>query len=273
MSKIISKQGLLDVSGITLLTPTWPEIPNVRAYTTTRIGGVSEAPFDRLNLGLSSGDNRAHVLENRSRLFDALEVPGTVCYLNQIHSNIAVRIDERLIGVGADASITAKPHEVSYILTADCLPILVAHREGKEVAGIHAGWKSLLTNMIEETLALAQFPLDEYYIWLGPAISQQAFEIGQEVRMSLELRERQLGISSRHSDHQTIFRPSPSEVEGRVFADIYQLAKNRLTHLGIPSEHIFGGDFCTYSDRELFHSYRRDGNQSGRMASLIWIEP
>lgn len=270
------RQDLTYINDLPLITPTWPEKPNIFAATTTRLGGISQPPFESLNLGLASGDNRDDVLANRELLFNTLSVPKSVLFLNQIHSNITVRAiqDKKksnlqsLSGIGADGTITSSPGVAPYILTADCLPILIAHKEGREVAALHAGWKSLLTGIIEDCVAQFRFPKEEYDFWLGPAISEKAFEVGPEVVASFEYLNQRLRY-----DSETIGPwHRPSERENHFYADIYALAKIRLSALGIPLPHIYGGDFCTLTDNTLFHSYRRDGKHSGRIASLIWIK-
>ncbi len=266
------QKSLTHVGNLPLITPSWPKKENIIAATTTRLGGVSEPPFETLNLGLSSGDCRKKVEQNREILFQALNVPPLVLFLNQIHSNITVRATDKNIthleGIGADGTITHIPGVVPYILTADCLPILIAHKEGKEVAALHAGWKSLLTGIIEDCVAQFSFPREEYDFWLGPAISEKAFEVGPEVIASFDYLHQRLNY-----DAAAIGKwHRPSERDKHFYADIYKLAKIRLSALQIPLENIYGGDFCTLTDSDLFHSYRRDGKHSGRIASLIWIE-
>lgn len=254
---------------ITIIKPTWPSIPYVHAFTTTKHKNINGARKD-----------------DRDLLFKTLGYPSSLkpFLLKQIHSNLTVRLAPYLKGIAADGAITKKADaspnkkrkdetDVITLLTADCLPILIAHKEGKEIAGLHAGWKGLLADIIENALTQCSYPLTDYYVWLGPAISQKAFEIGYEVYLSLRLREAQLGISS----NQELFIPSTlspqAKEEKRMQADLYGLARNRFIHQGVKASQIFGGDFCTFSDVDFFHSYRRDGQGCGHMATFIWLAP
>jgi hypothetical protein len=145
---------------------------------------------------------------------------------------------------------------VCAVLTADCLPILLCSNDGTEVAAIHAGWRGLLNGVIASGVRYFKCRPGKLLAWLGPAISQQAFEVGEEVREAFIQR-----------DSRTAAAFYPSKNSNRFMADLYQLAKFQLNQLGV--DKIYGGDFCTYSDRKRFYSYRRDG-QTGRMGSLIW---
>lgn len=248
-----------------LLSPTWPTPPQIRAYSTTRLGGGSHPPFNSLNLGLSTEDDPAVVAENRRLLQERLMLPSAPYWLIQTHSNIAIEATHTYQQQEADAAYTIEPGVICAVVTADCLPLLVTHRQGGAVAAIHAGWRSLLNGVIEETLtalAAKRGAISDYLIWLGPAISQAAFEVGPEVYDAF--------IEKAPAD-QIAFHPS--DRPQHFYADLYQLARNRLTRMGVPEQQIYGGDYCTYRDEALFFSYRRDGAASGRMASLIWIAP
>ena len=137
--------------------------------------------------------------------------------------------------------------------------MLFCDRAGTRVAAAHAGWRGLLDGVLENTLeALAVAPTD-VLVWLGPAIGPQAFEVGPEVRDAFV-----------DLDPQAAAAFVPSSRAGHYLADIYQLARQRLQAVGVQS--ISGGGLCTVADATRFYSYRRDG-QTGRMASLIWLEP
>lgn len=267
MSKIINDER----SGLELITPKWPLSPRIKAFTTTRKGGFSQGDFAGLNFGLSTPDDRETVLRNRELLAQTWQIPAHDFYLTQIHSNLCVPIMPIWNRAGADASYTDQANTPSVILTADCLPILIANRRESIVAGIHAGWRSLLMDIIENSVAQLQESPSELFVWLGPAISQQAFEIGAEVQSAFSYRNTLLtNLSSSARNPKDLFKAS--ENPGKYYADIYALAKLRLLNLGIPETQIFGGDFCTYSDPDRFYSYRRDGIKSGRLASFIWMQ-
>lgn len=266
MSKIIKDTQ----SGLEIITPDWPLSQRIKAFTTTRKGGFSEGDFQGLNFGLSTQDDPRKVIANRELLYRTFKVPENDFFLTQIHSNLCVPITSQWNHAGADASYTDRINTPSVILTADCLPVLIANRKESIVTGIHAGWRSLLMDIIENSVAQLQENPEDLFVWLGPAISQKGFEIGPEVKSAFAYRNTlltNLEEQARNPDGLFI----PSENAGKYYADIYALAQLRLQNLGIPLSQIYGGDCCTYSDPDRFYSYRRDGARSGRLASFIWI--
>jgi YfiH family protein len=160
----------------------------------------------------------------------------------------------------ADAAYTTANNAVCAVMTADCLPILLCDAQGTVVAAIHAGWRSLLEGVIEETVKAMKLPPHGLMAWLGPAIGPQAFEVGSEVRDAFMARDRQAGQA---------FTPVSAD---KWLGDIYLLAKHRLHQMGI--DQLYGGsiseNYCTYSDETRFFSFRRDG-ATGRMATMIWL--
>jgi YfiH family protein len=239
------------------LKPNWPAPSYVKACTTLRTGGVSQPPFDQFNLAEHVGDNPEHVKANRELLKKNLNLPNEPVWINQTHSSIIVEALPKSAETVADASFSSSKNQICVILTADCLPILICHRSGSHVAAVHAGWRGLANGIIENTLDTLRLPNDELLVWLGPAISPANYEVGEEVRTQFVI----------HNPEATYaFLPSPNK---RWLANLYALARIRLLKLGVTS--IYGGDYCTYADPTRFYSYRRDGNKTGRMASLIWI--
>ena len=251
--------GLSKLSTLELLSPDWPAPENVVALSTTRHGGVSEAPWTGLNLGVHVGDDIQKVRQNRAALRAAADLPSTPIWLEQVHG-IQV-VDASVSGSGnreADASYSQQPNVVCVVMTADCLPLLVCDRQGSFVAAIHAGWRGLQAGVIASTLTRYQGSMDDLLVWLGPAIGSDAFEVGAEVREA---------FCRQDSEAQTAFKPGSTPE--KWLADLYQLARQNLRRLGVQS--VYGGELCTYSDEQRFYSYRRDG-QTGRMASLIWLK-
>lgn len=240
------------------ITPEWPAPSHIKAYTTLRSGGVSKPPFDQFNLATHVGDNEAHVLQNRKILKETLGLPADPIWIEQTHSTIAINAHPDNRECEADASFSNELNQVCVVLTADCLPILLCNKKGTYIAAIHAGWRGLANGIIESTLIELNLPNEEWLAWLGPAIGPANFEVGDEVRSQFLLR---------HPEALYAFTPSSN---GRWLANLYALAKLSLLKQGIES--IYGGQFCTYSDSKRFYSYRRDGTQTGRMASLIWID-
>ena len=164
-----------------LLIPDWPAPANVRALVSTRMGGVSEGAYRSLNLGDHVGDAAAAVAENRRRFSAATGLPQPPSWLNQIHGCDVVRAgaNER---TAADACWTVQRSMPCAILTADCLPVLFAARDGSCVAAAHAGWRGLAAGVLEATVASLPAPADQLMAWLGPAIGPGAFQVGDEVR-------------------------------------------------------------------------------------------
>lgn len=242
--------------------PYWPAPSNVRAFTSTRIGGVSLPPFDSLNLGSRTGDDLNNIVENRNRLIQAEKVPSEPYWLNQTHSTTVLDITKVKPAINttrfeADGSYTKQANQVSVVLTADCMPVLFCSVKGDQVAAAHAGWRGLCHGILEETAKKFQCNTNEILVWLGPAISAQKFEVGIEVKKQFE----EYDANAHHA-----FKL----IEGEQYlADLYMIAKQRLNAIGITQ--IYGGNYCTYTERDLFYSYRRE-NKTGRMATMIWFE-
>lgn len=239
------------------IRPRWPAPQQVRALTTTRMGGESEVPFASLNLAQHVGDDPERVAANRRRLRVGLDLPEEPLWLEQVHGCTVVSHKEVVAGCEADASVAWGPGRVCAVLTADCLPVLLCDRLGTRVAAVHAGWRGLAAGVVEAVLDTIGGDAEDLLCWLGPAIGPSAYQVGGDVR------ERFLEQDPRAVE---AFRPFGDE--GRWYADIYSLARQRLLYRGVQA--IYGGDCCTYSDPGRFFSFRRDGT-TGRMASLIWL--
>jgi len=245
---------------VKIISPDWDVPGSVKVYSTTRVGGVSEPPFDTLNLGTHVKDNQAHVLENRARVVEAIQAPNQPLWLNQVHGCDVVFVDCYTVHNGAleaDGTFTRESGQVLCVGTADCLPVVVSNSNGSAVSVIHAGWRGLADGVLQS--ALAHFnETDQLHAWLGPAIGPDAFEVGSEV-VDLFL------ASDQHNE--AAFK---SAGNGKFMADIYALARMALTrHRPVT---ITGGEHCTFTQATLFHSHRRDGVASGRMATFAWIE-
>lgn len=249
----------MSCAAVDFLIPDWPAPANVRALQTLRTGGVSEAPWDALNLGDHVGDDCACVQANRALLRDVL--PGEPLWLKQVHGNVAVDANSahQLINQPpeADAAFTRSPEQVCVVMTADCLPVLFCDRAGTVVAAAHAGWRGLLAGILEESILRMAIPPSDLLVWLGPAIGPSCFEVGADV---------QAAFVAEDARAATAFR---SHAPGKFLADIYALARFRLQRADITS--VNGGGLCTVTEADRFFSYRRDG-VTGRMASLIWLE-
>lgn len=238
------------------ITPEWPAPENVRALSTVRNGGVSHAPFDSFNLAAHVEDEPSHVLENRNRLRALAGLAGEPLWLRQVHGTQVVRVAGAVGEPVADAAIADGPEQVCAILTADCIPVLFASRDGTRVAAAHAGWRGLAAGVLEATLDALAIAPEELLVWLGPAIEFEHFEVGGEVREA---------FLSHDPGAASAFVPHTG---GKWLADLCGLARLRLTRAGV--EEVYGGEWGTYRDRRRFFSHRRDG-RCGRMATLIWM--
>ena len=240
-----------------LLQAGWPAPAAVRTLLTTRQGGVSQPPYDSFNLGTHVGDQPEAVAANREQL--RLLLPDEPAWLNQVHgTNVvdAAEIGETLLD--ADASFSRQPGKVCVVMTADCLPVLLCDDAGSVVAAAHAGWRGLCDGVLEAAVSATAVAPATLMAWLGPAIGPDAIEVGAEVRAAF------IACDPAAAAAFTDIG------EGKYLADIYQLARQRLAAAGV--SRVYGGDDCTVIERERFFSYRRDGI-TGRMASLIWLQP
>jgi YfiH family protein len=239
----------------------WPAPPHVRVLTTTRAGGVSEFSYASLNLAMHVGDDPERVAVNRACLLEALRLPSSPVWLDQHHGTRVIDAsrdrDRR-----ADGSYTTEPGIVCAILTADCLPIILTDRAGTEVAALHAGWRGLAAGIIAAGVGRMRPSPANLIAWLGPAISVARYEVGQEL-------------------YETFIGQAPALVSafaptrpGHYRCDLYAIARTLLRETGVTGIH--GGTHCTHREAERFFSYRRDGGNgrdTGRMATLAWIEP
>ncbi|MDO4698710.1 MAG: peptidoglycan editing factor PgeF [Pasteurellaceae bacterium] len=240
------------------IQPNWIVPRSIHALMTTRLGGVSQKPFDSLNLGDHVGDHPDDVQTNRERLVEMANLPQFPVFLTQTHSTKVLRLPlAENADRNADAVYTNQPNQVCLVMTADCLPVLFCRRDGKEIAAAHAGWRGLCDGILEATVAEFDCSPCDIQVWLGAGIGETAFQVSEDVIEQFATIDEQA---------RTAFKPDPT-TKGKFFGNLYQIARQRLHKLGI--EHISGGDYCTFCDEKNFFSYRRD-RQTGRMATLIW---
>jgi YfiH family protein len=249
------------------IVPDWPAPPGVRALCTTRAGGVSVGPFERLNLGDHVGDDPAAVAANRALLADSMQARPV--FMRQVHGTAVVQLQSGTAdGVEADACITTQTKLACTIMVADCLPVLFALSDGRAVAAAHAGWRGLAgpagAGVLEAVChrlwqATGAGPR-ETIAWLGPCIGPGAFEVGPEVKAAFEARDGGVG---------TLFQPHGP---GKWLADLPGLARRRLQSLGLAGIHGNPGSpaWCTVTNPSRFFSHRRDHGRSGRFAAAVW---
>jgi len=241
-----------------LLDFEWRTPTGVRAAFTTRLGGVSEAPWDSFNVASHVGDAPESVRRNRVHLRTLANLPAEPAWLNQVHGIAVSDLDAGAASgapATADATIARGAGRVCVVMVADCLPVLFASRDGGVIAAAHAGWRGLAAGVLERTVAAMGVAGGELTAWLGPAISREHFEVGEEVRAEFVAADRGADVCFTANNR------------GRWQADLVGLARRRLAAVGVAD--VSGGSWCTYTDAQRFYSHRRDG-RGGRMAALIW---
>jgi YfiH family protein len=236
----------------------WQAPNGIKAFSTTRRDESECTQYGCFNLAHHVNDERQNVDHNRQKLIEELSLPSSPFWLEQNHSTKVVEYSQQHLtnSLKADASYTGSLEQVCIVMTADCLPILFCNKQGTWVAATHAGWKGLLHGIVENTIRKYKERPSDLMVWLGPAISQKYFEVGDEVKqqfIAVNPLYRQAFIASN---------------KGKCWCDLYLIARLILKPFQIE---VFGGEHCTYNESDTFYSYRRDG-ETGRMASLIWID-
>lgn len=222
--------------------PRWPV--GIHTLFTTRAGGVSQAPYHSFNIAMHVEDDTEHVKENRNRL--RAHLPSEPLWLSQVHSNRCIKTDGVLGDHEADAITTEHVGVVLAVMVADCVPILLAKKDGSRIAAVHAGWRGLADGVLAETLKGRN---GDWLAWLGPAIGPCHYEVGPELIEQFD----DAGAFQKRN--------------GSWFMDLHGEARRQLGSLGI--EDVSSDPGCTYCDEEKYFSYRRDG-LTGRMVALIW---
>ena len=184
-------------------------------------------------------------------------LPSDPVWLSQVHGNACVEIDRlRDSTPAADAVVTRTPGVAIAVRTADCLPVLFGDRAGTVVGVAHAGWRGLAAGVLEATVDALRVPSGEVAAWIGPAIGPARFEVGPDVYDAYCVSDPSCAVH---------FRPLR---ESKWLADLAGLAKHRLARAGVTR--VDGGQWCTHTDAERFHSYRREKG-TGRMALVAWL--
>jgi YfiH family protein len=234
----------------------------VSAFFTTRDAG---------NLATHVGDDPLLVAQNRSRL--RINLPAEPIWLSQVHGTEVHEVTHREaagVPIVADASVTSLPSVVLSILTADCLPVLIADCDGRVVGAAHAGWRGLAGGILEATARAMRSRVNDARLraWIGPAIHQPRYEVGEEVRVAMLAD----GVDSNDGDYRRVAESLfiPSTAQGKWMFDLPGMASLRLQRLGITV--MPWASPCTASNPEQFWSFRRD-RSIGRTAGCIWIDP
>ena len=238
------------------IRPDWPLSDRLNVCTTTRKGGVSVVPYDQLNVADHVDDIPASVSANRQLLQDVLDLPSVPKWLQQTHSTDVIAAHTmRSERAQADSVYTDSCEHECAVMTADCLPVVLCDDNATCLAVAHAGWRGLIHGVINNTVRMMAKQCAPSYAWLGPAIGPEAFQVGSDVYQI---------YTQRNSRLTGCFTAIASN---KWTLDMYAAARIILNDLGV--RHIYGGDYCTFSDADRFFSYRRDG-VTGRMATLAW---
>lgn len=246
---------------MSMIIPNWNAPQNVKAFASTRVGGFSSDAYQGLNLGTHVGDDASFVENNRVWLKQQANMPASPIWLNQTHSTDVVTVLEPTTDIiDADGAFTTAKGVVCSAMTADCLPVILTDTNGTQVAAVHAGWRGLAGGILEN--AVAKFSsidkANQVIAWLGPAIGEDVFEVGNDV----------LDAFVRFDPQAKLAFKAKSE-PGKWLASMSQLATQRLHKAGVTS--VTDSNLCTYADSDAFYSYRRDGI-TGRQATFIWLE-
>ena len=230
------------------------KFPEIVFGFSTKKGGVSPEP-DRMNLSTSVRDDLKNVERNREIFFNALGIrKEQVTFQKQIHSAIIKYSDRPQIFENCDAIYTDKKNNFLVVSVADCIPIFLYEPKKKIVAGVHSGWRGtyekILTHTIEELKEKFSIDSSELVAYIGPGISQDNYEVGEEFAKYFE-------DEVKHKKN------------GKFFLDLKKDNYKQLIKSGVKKENIEVSELCTFSEKEVLHSYRRDGNKSGRMFGVI----
>ena len=232
----------------------WEVPKNIKAFSTTRIGGYSKGEFKGSNLSLDVGDEQTNVRKNRRDISKSLNLSMEPCWMKQIHSSTIRKVTEPTSGIVCDGSYTNIVGLPCVVLSADCLPILVCNKQGTKVGVIHSGWRGLHNGIITKFIKRFSNNPSELICWIGPSITPSNYLVREDVHKKLS------NISSK------IFNKVDDEHWG---LDLKKGAKIFLKAAGVKK--IYTDEMCTYQSSNLYYSYRGDTN-TGRIASLIWIE-
>ena len=214
------------------IVPQWQGPARISALFTTR---AVEVPGDRLRAAL----------------------PSDPVWITQVHGINCLEVDGRTRDLPhADAAVTRTPNVPITVRTADCLPVLFGDREGTVVGVAHAGWRGLAGGVLEAAIAMLGVPPRDIAAWMGPGIGPARFEVGRDVFDA---------YCAGDPSSEAHFAPLR---EGKWLADLPGLARQRLARAGVTR--VDGGTWCTYTDAQRFHSYRREKG-TGRMALVAWL--
>ena len=256
-------------------TPNWADRFPITIGDTYRHGGVSQEPYESLNLAFHVGDEPKYVHENRAIIAEYLGVePDRISCGNQVHGLKAVEITEDLVGAGAfgedtaiadcDAVFTKLPNVPLFLFTADCVAVGIYDANHHAIATVHAGWRGAIGHLpvltIEAMKEAYGTEFKDCYIYLGPSIGPESFEVDVELEKRFELAWR--GMTDRSVADIVNY---PGDKLDKAYINLWNFIAEGLMVNGVPTENIAIGGTDTVTDRDCY-SYRRESGKTGRMA-------
>ncbi len=220
----------------------------------TKIGLGRTAPFF-FNLSFTVGDNAETVKRNREAFFNEIGLhPSQIAFQKQIHSDIITVVNEAGLIGASDAMVTAERGIGLAISTADCTPIFIYDKRNYIIAAVHSGWKGTTKKILEKTLNLLSKEFnsgaDDLIVYVGPSISQKNYEVGKEVALQFDPK-------------YLLYDNS------KIYLDVANPNLDMIYNFGIPENQVEQSLLCSFEEKDLLHSYRRDGKLSGRSLGII----
>lgn len=234
-----------------------PLPPGLLVGCTVTTGGVSAGVYAESNMALHVGDDASAVIENR-RMLKQLLGYEQVQWLDQVHGNrcIEATAADAAAAPEADASWTEQTGLALAVLTADCVPIMLWSEQSTAIAAVHAGWRGLQQEILQQTLAAIDEQPAQLSAWIGPCISASHYEVGEDVWGHFK------------ADYPAFLYAHPRQKSKRLL-DLPAIAQAQLNALGV--NQVNQSTWCSFADPR-FYSYRRsagNGTETGRMASII----
>jgi polyphenol oxidase len=244
-------------------------------FVSSREGGVSQDEYNTLNISLKGNDDKAHILHNRQKLADTLQIPlEYFCFAQQTHEDVVAVIDKKDKGRGVysqedampqtDAMITQESDICLVVMSADCVPILLYDQKQKVIGAVHSGWRGTVKKILSLTV---QKMIDVYHsnpkdilVGIAPCIGAEAYQVGEEVVQAV-----QEAFGTIEGYTQT--HPQT----GKKHLDLIYANQRQLLNLGIPTENMETSGFCTYQNADVFYSYRKSQGKTGIFASGIML--
>ena len=230
------------------------KFPNIIFGFSTKVGLDRQSPF-WFNMSLTVGDNKEKVFKNREAFFNQIGLTTSrIAFQKQIHSDIITVVEKPGLIGESDAMITIHPNIGLAISSADCVPIFIYDSANKLAAAVHSGWRStqkqILRKTIETLIIKFNSKKENLFIYIGPSITQNYYEVGEEVAIQFDKK-------------YSIKR------EGKIFLDVLQANIDMILDFGIGKDQLEISNLCSFGERDLLQSFRRDGDKSGRALGII----